>query len=457
MMLVVCHIDAQKAKYVFYFIGDGMGVNQVNFTEMYLAQKDGRIGIEKLLFPSFPVVNVAATYSATNSVTDSAAGGTALACGVKTYNSAIGVDKDKNRVESVASWAKKSGKKVGVTTSVSVDHATPASFYAHQPNRNMYYEIANEIPESGFDFFAGSGFLSPEKDFSGKEATSVFANLEKAGYVVAKGLDEFNSKKATSEKMVLIQQDGKDSGSLPYAIDRKSDDMKLKDITASAIEFLSKSDKGKGFFLMVEGGKIDWACHANDGATVANEVVDMDEAVKVAYEFYQKHPKETLIVITADHETGGLALGNSDYTLFLQYLAYQKQSVDVLSRMVTDLRKGNPTWDEAKSLLSRTMGLFTNVPLTWEQEKTLRDTFEESFVKNNVKFETSLYSSTEPLAAAAKKVLDEAAHLGWTTFSHSAGYVPIFAVGAGAELFNNGRYDNKDIANTIAKAAGYKK
>lgn len=132
-----------QAKYVFYFIGDGMGVNQVNGTEMYQAEiQNGRIGVEPLLFTQFPVATMATTFSAKNSVTDSAAAGTALATGKKTYNHAISVGEDKNAIQTVAEKAKKAGKKVGVTTSVSVDHATPAAFYAHQPDRNRYYEIA---------------------------------------------------------------------------------------------------------------------------------------------------------------------------------------------------------------------------------------------------------------------------------------------------------------------------
>lgn len=196
LFLVICQVDAQKAKYVFFFIGDGMGVNQVNATEMYLGELDGRIGIEKMLFSSFPVASFASTYSVTNSITDSAAGGTALATGSKTYNGAIGVDANKARLESVAEQAKKAGKRVGITTSVSVDHATPAAFYAHQESRSWYYEIANEIPASGFDFFGGSGFLKPEKDKSGKAAPNVINTIEEAGYTVARGLDEYNAKKA---------------------------------------------------------------------------------------------------------------------------------------------------------------------------------------------------------------------------------------------------------------------
>lgn len=456
-LLVALAAKAQQAKYVFYFIGDGMGLNQVNTTEMYLGEKQGRIGTEPLCFASFPVAGMATTFSASNSITDSAAGGTALATGVKTYNGAIGVDADKERVMSVAERAKRAGKKVGVTTSVSVDHATPAAFYGHQPDRSMYYEIALQLPEAGFDFYAGSGFLKPARTFDKKDAPSIYPIIEQAGYTIARGIDEYQAKAGDADKMVLIQKDGTDASSLPYAIDRNEGDMTLAQITESAIDFLSRDNK-KGFFLMVEGGKIDWACHSNDPATMVKEVIDLDNAVRVAYEFYKKHPKETLIVITADHETGGLGLGNSNYTLNLKSLDCQKQSVDLLSRALTDLRKakGNKaTWEDVKALLTERMGFWGELTPTWEQEKMLRDEFESSFVRNKIVFEESLYSKTEPLAAVAKKVLSQMSKLGWTTGSHSAEYVPVFAVGAGSKLFM-GKMDNTDIPKRIAKAAGYK-
>ena len=137
-----------------------MGVNQVNGTEMYQGERQGRIGTEPLCFASFPYATMATTFSATNGVTDSSAGGTALATGRKTYNGAIGVDLDTATIHSIAWQAKQSGRKVGIATSVSIDHATPAAFYAHQASRKMYYEIASDLPEAGFDFYAGSGFCN---------------------------------------------------------------------------------------------------------------------------------------------------------------------------------------------------------------------------------------------------------------------------------------------------------
>ena len=208
---------------------------------------------------------------------------------------------------------------------------------------------------------------------------------------------------------------------------------------------------------MVEGGKIDWACHSNDAATVFNEVADMDEAIKVAYEFYKKHPKETLIVVTADHETGGIALGTGKYALNLKVLQHQKNSADILSARISELRKAKNnkvSCEDMKSLLADNMGFWKEIPISWEQEKKLRDEYEKSFVKDKVVFEESLYSKSEPMAARAKEVMDEIAMISWASGSHSAGYVPVFAIGAGSQLFG-GKIDNIEIPQRIAKAAKY--
>jgi alkaline phosphatase len=458
LLMTVGHLSAQQAKYVFYFIGDGMGLNQVNATEMYRAEMEGRIGIKPLLFPSFTVASYANSHSSSNSITDSAAGGTALATGTKTYNNAMGVDANKNAVESFAEKAKKAGKRVGITTSVSIDHATPGSQYAHEEHRSMYYEVASWLPKSNFDFFAGSGFLKTNKTYDGKDAPELFPIFEQAGYTLARGVNEYKAKRNSAQKMILMEKADADQASLRYAIDRQPGDLTLSEIVESAIDFLMKENAKKGFYLMVEGGKIDWACHANDAATAIQELEDMDNAVKVAYEFYKKHPKETLIVITADHETGGFSLGRSSggYTLNLKALSYQKQSIDVLSRYITDLRKeGKTTWEDVKALLGEKMGFWKELTITWEQEKKLRDCFEETFTRNRAKFDENMYSRSEQLATVAKEVMAEQAHLWWSSGSHTAAYVPVYAIGAGAQEFAH-HMDNTEIIRTVAKVSGVK-
>lgn len=450
-LMTIAVVSAQKAKYVFYFIGDGMGINHVNGAEMYNAAVEGRIGIVPLCFSQFPVTGLSATYSASSRITDSAAAGTAMATGTKTNNGALGVDTDENPVYSVAVQAKKAGKKVGITTSVSIDHATPGAFYAHQKIRSMYYEIATDLPKAGFDFYAGSGFLKPTPE--GKP--SVFSIFDEAGYTVAKGYDDYKAK-AGADKMILIQKDGKKTNALPYAIDRKEDDLTLTQITKAAIENLSHDNK-KGFFLMVEGGKIDWASHANDGATMIKEVLDFDSAVAEAYAFYKKHPKETLIIVTADHETGGLGLATNGSPLTFKALQYQKCSLDKLSDAISNFRKeksNNVSWDDMEDFLGEQLGLWEETTPTWDQEKFIRNEFNASFVENKVYFEKNLYSKSEPLASHAKMVLNHMAGLGWTSGGHSAAYVPVYAIGAGADLFK-GRMDNTEIPKRIAKAAKY--
>lgn len=452
---------AQQAKYVFYFIGDGMGVNQVQGTELYRGELEGKIGITPIWFTQFPYATTATTFSATNGVTDSAAAGTALASGNKTKNGTIGMKQDQQTdVNSVAVWAKNKGCRVGVTTSVSVDHATPAAFYAHDPSRGSYYKIGMDLYKAGFDFYAGSDFLDPtnKEDKSGT-SENLYSLAEKNGYTIARGYKDYLKKCKKADKMILFQTEKAseaDRTAIPYAIDRTKNDLTLADITRSAINFLSK-DLSKGFFLMVEGGKIDWACHSNDAATAFHEVVDMDEAVKVAYEFYSQHPDETLIVVTADHETGGFVLGTGAYKLNLQVLKNQKVSENGFTRILNELRKkynNNVSWEKVQQALKENFGFWDKVQLSKAQEERLQAKYTETFKGQEAKLEKSEYAQDEPLAAEAKRIIDEIALVGWTSGGHSAGYVPVFAIGAGAEQFQ-GRIDNTEIPVKIAKAAGY--
>jgi len=444
-----------QAKYVFYFIGDGMGVNQVNLTETYLsAMGGGGRGSASLQMTQFPVASFITTFSANADVTDSAAAGTALATGNKTNNSYIGIDPDEKRLETVAEKAKKAGKKVGVASTVPINHATPAAFYAHRKNRSMYYEISQDLLASDFDFFGGAGFYNRDNFYDKSKAPDIFPLIEQAGYFIAKGFEAFKADGGKSKKVVLVQNNWEEAGAIPYAIDRKPGDLSLKEITEAAIDVLTRDNK-KGFFLMLEGGRIDWGAHGNDGATVIQEVIDMDEAIKVAYEFYKKHPKETLIVITADHDTGGITAGSG--SLNVRAFQYQKQSQDVLTDRIHELQQsknGKASWDDVKALLTETMGFWTKIPISWENEKILRDTYEATLAKNLDAKDKNLYAENSLLAAKAKQILNAVARVGWSTSSHSGDYVPVFAIGAGQELFTH-KMDNTDIPKNIIRAAKY--
>lgn len=457
-LLTATAFAQQRAKYVFYFIGDGMGVNQVNGTETFYAALEGRIGVSPLCFTGFPHAGFVTTYSATNGVTDSAAGGTALATGRKTKNGVLGMLPDAaTPVNSVAVWAQQNGSAVGIATSVSVDHATPASFYAHVPDRGMYYAIGQQLIATGFDFYAGSDFLQPMRH---KDDTlpNLYEQCAEAGYTLVRGYKESLRRGRNAERMILLQTEAaskRERKSIPYAIDRAKGDMTLQEITRAGIRFLSGKQK-EGFFLMVEGGKIDWACHDNDAATVFREVKDFDDAIRVAYEFYEQHPDETLIVVTADHETGGIALGTGPYLMHTHLLRGQRISADAYTKELDRLRKklGDKfTWEVAKASLTEHFGFWTDVPLTPQHEERLRKAFDD--IRQGIESgEENLYGKQSALAARAKRIINQLALVGWQSGGHSNGVVPVFAIGAGAELFH-GKMDNTEIPLCIARAAGY--
>ena len=456
-VLAVSAMAQSQVKYVFYFIGDGMGVNQINVTETYLAALKGKIGFEPILMSSFPVVGLVNTYSATNGVTDSAAGGTALACGKKTKNGAIGMLEDlKTPCTSIAVWAQKAGAAVGVATNVAITHATPASFYGHQPNRNMYYEIGQDLCKSGFDFFAGSDFHRPNT----KEGEPTLRDQAKAaGYtILTGGYKEYEKKGRKADKLILFQSDYQNeklgSDHIPYALDQDKNDLTLEQIVRAGINYLMGKQKN-GFFFQIEGGMIDYACHRNDIGNVVNEVLDLDKAVKVAYEFYQQHPDETIIVISADHETGGLVMGKGPYELHTDLLRFQQKSIDELKWILREQYKKAPkkfTKDAVEKQLKQLMGLWDNIKLTDDQ--TARLTRRWNDIEKAIAGSEKVNDRINDLCETVKHVISEQALISWASGGHSNGYVPVYAVGPGTEVFQ-GRIDNIEIAPAMAKIAGW--
>ena len=451
-LLLAMSMFAGQAKYVFYFIGDGMGLAQVMGSQYYLQQQKGELGITPLCFASFPYSGFATTFSASTDVTDSSAAGTALATGHKTNNGIMGQLPDGTPVYSVATWAKAAGRSVGVTTSVGVNHATPAAFYAHRPSRNDYYEIGEQLAAMDFEFFGGGDFINATPS----DKPSLYEVAEKGGYAVVRGKAGYEQEKG-ADKMVMLFDRHMSDDAFPYAIDTKPGELTQREMTECAIEFLTK--KNKGFFLMVEGGKIDYAGHANDAAANFGDVIAMDEAVQAAFEFYKKHKNETLIVVTADHETGGLALSGGSYSIATQNLAYQKCSKKGFSEVLNQLRhdkKDKVSWEDVKKALEENFGFWKEVSVSHDDEMALYDEWYHSFASNEkVKMAESLYYKDEPLSNLAVRIMNKCAQLSWPVGSHTGIAVPVYAIGAGAELFT-GQYDNTDIPKKIAKAAGYK-
>lgn len=311
MAVFACNLNASSPKqenkpdFIFLFIGDGMGHAQTSAAESYLSYKAGKLGGERLIFTNFPFYGMSETHSANRQITDSAAGGTAIACGVKANNNMIGMDKDSVATKSIATCLHEDGYNVGIITNAPVNHATPASFYAHTDNRKNGYNISMSIVSSGFEFFAGSGFL----DYYGKDSQKqpIDEYLEGRGYEVSFGLKEFAKESQNAEKIVLCQDDAKGKSGKDYTLKQKPvENINLRQMLESGISFLG--DK-KPFFIMCEGGDIDWPAHANMLMPMVERILEFEDAVKMAYEFYLKYPERTLIVVTADHETGGTSIG----------------------------------------------------------------------------------------------------------------------------------------------------
>lgn len=447
---------ARAPKYVFYFIGDGMGVNAVQLTEMYKASLNGHLGVEPLRFSQFPVVSFGTTYSYDDDVTDSAASGTALATGVKTCNARLGLGPDGERLTSIAEMAKRCGYKVGITTSVSVNSATPAAFYAHRMSRSMCYESMLDLIDAGFDFHAGLKIDKKSTLADGTKAKDIRELLADAGYSIVYGVDDFQSSWRDADKMVMMPAP---KTGVEYGIDRigsKPEALTLKQITESAVTFLQKDNK-KGFFLMVEGGDIDGAEHGHDGATMIQEVLDFNDAVEVAYQFYLKHPDETLIVVTSDHETGGLSLNphTPDQLALMQHQKISQESISSrLSRLIRQRQPEILSWEETKAFLTEYIGLWEKVPVSPEQEQLLRETYDITVAHKIPGSVKDLYADNALVVARAVRILNDNAHIHWTT-EHSSGYVPTYVIGVGQEKFS-AKMDNALIPKIIAEIAKYK-
>ncbi|MEG2121757.1 MAG: alkaline phosphatase [Rikenellaceae bacterium] len=434
------YASGKQPKYIFYFIGDGMGASQVYIANSYLKSK----GEKGLSFTSFPVLGLVDTECHGRQITDSAAAGTALATGVRTTEGMIGMSRDTVALENISTTLHNRGMKVGIISTASIDHATPASFYAHQPSRDMYFEISEELPTSNFEFFGGGGILEND-NFNDK--------VTKQGYRVVNTKGAIDSLKNGDEKVIAISPTLQDSKSMTYAIDRKEGEFTLADFVKKGIEVL---DNEKGFFMMAEGGKIDWLAHAGDVGSTIREIIDFDKAIDVALDFYNKHPKETIIIVTSDHDTGGYAAGstlkgyNSDYKVF----GDQKMSYYNFSNKVDEYRNAPSRKKDisfALQILKDDMGLteFTDTELD-----CVKEAFKQSMIpyksRNRDDAYWSKYGGYDPLTVAAIKIMAHRAGVGTTTFYHTAAPVLIQAIGVGADKFI-GRLENREIPIRLLK------
>lgn len=445
--------EAKTAKYVFLFIGDGMGLPQRAATSAYTGKT--------MAIDSMPAQGITTTFANDRFITGSAASATALASGIKTNINYIGVDPDFKPVKTVAEMAREQGKKVGIVSSVSIDHATPAAFYAHVKTRKMYHEIAHALAESGFDFFAGGGLVDPLGKKSDAPKGDAVEKARANGYKVVADKKAFMALKPGDGKVLAWNKWLQDGQALPYAMDMTGDDITLPEFTQKAIEML---DNDKGFFLMVEGGKIDWACHANDAAASILNTIAFDDAVKKAIDFYKKHPDDTTIVVTGDHECGGLTLGfaGTKYGSHYDILSHQKVSFQKFTdEIMAGFRKKGGDFSAMKPIITKNFGLkFAGdakkdaLVLADFEQKDLEDAFARSMAGEKVNSaEYLLYGDYDPLSVTITHLLNGKAGLGWTSYKHTGVPVSTSAMGVRAELFN-GSYDNKDIATKIMSIMG---
>ncbi len=464
-------------RYVFLFIGDGMSYPQIQSTADYLgALKDEDYflaqpslednqgatldGPEYLNFMNFEAAGSAVTYDANSFAPDSASTATSISTGRKTYSGTINVDvtgteKFETITEKVHAQL---GMKVGVISSVNLNHATPAAFYAHQPSRNNYYEIGEELVTSGFEYFAGGGL----KQVTGanKDQPDLYELAKEAGYTVTFTNEEASAITAESDKVILIDEHLADSDSMAYEIDRTEDMWSLADYVEKGIEVL---DNDKGFFLMCEGGKIDWACHANDAASSIHDTLALADAVQVALDFAAEHPEETLIIVTGDHETGGLTIGfaGTDYDTYLTLLQSQKISFQKFDDEYTvDYMENGTTFEEALADIEALFGLKVQgeagdkLVLTAYELEQLRIAFEKSIHGTDTgvdaQLEYVMYGTYDPLSVTLTHILNNKSGVSFTSYCHTGLPVAVLAEGVNAEVFD-GYYDNTEIFNRLAE------
>ena len=454
LALVSLTLFADAPKYVFLFIGDGMAVTQRLAAEEF----SKKIGRGPLAINSFPCKGLTTTRSADRLVTDSAAAATAIACGEKTRNYTIGRNAEGKPVHSSAVAAKEAGKKVGIISTVTITHATPAGFYAHRAARGEMYGIAIDLVHSGFDFFAGGGLDGKYKDKKAKDFAKyghAYKYAESKGYKIVRSKKDFLALKPSDGKILTRMTDG----ALPFTIDagEKNEFPTLAEIVAKGIEMLDNPD---GFFMMAEGGRIDWAGHANDAATNVRETIALDDAVKVALEFFKKHPKQTLIVVTGDHETGGLTMGvaNTGYSIDMGVLQHQTMSTGAFTANLSSFYKKNAslTIEDIKPLVTKAFGFVFDGS---KSRMALSDAQYAEFVKafeSDMKYlkakkeENKAYDGPRRyiLGTTLSRILERKAGVAWSTGGHTAQNVLTTAIGCGSQLFN-APMDNTDIARKM--------
>ena len=443
--LVALGVAAQSPKYIFYYIGDGMGMGPIVAAQNYnrLILKNDK----PLTMMQMPVVGWALTYSASSDITDSAAAGTALATGSKTKNYMLGMNADTVAVTSIAKILHDSGYGVAIATSVAPDDATPGAFFAHVPNRSMTYQIGCDMAASGYEFVAGAGLRGTETDGKPNDLLDRFAA---EGVQIVRGPEGAAS--ITAARALLLNNEGSSRSNIGYTIDSIQGTLTLPLIASTALKQLERTSPDK-LCMTIEGGNIDHALHGNDAGASIKEIINFDEALKVAYDFYLAHPDETLIVVTADHDTGGMSLiGPKGAKGGLANIDYQRVSKEVFGQYCEGILRSRMvyTWNDMKEYLSDKLGFWSHIKLSDNQTDKLKDLFTRTFELRNTADQKTLYANFNAFAVEVFRIFNDATGLAFTTTSHSGNPVPVYAVGAGADAFK-ALNNNIDIPRAILR------
>ncbi len=395
---------ADAPKYVFLFIGDGMGKPHVDLA---------RIVFGKLNMDQLPVRGSISTVNEERKTTDSAASGTAFACGVKTKNGRLGIDANGNDVDSCAVLAKRQGKRCAILTTVGVNNATPAAFYAHVQARGEAQKIMAQFPASQIDILTGEGidgmkanvkqedFLTGKAYQSGPTSAGSSENFSSGEIlVIAKDATPFFALKELKQPVLVYS---------PSASD-------LAKYVQKSIELMQ--DSPTGFFMMAEGGHIDHGGHGNNAQYMLAELQKFDQAIGVALKFYQQHPDETLIIVSADHHTGGLKLTDK---INLNYLDMTPASLQIAC--------DNDAEDVVIDKLSA-----AGITLTDAEKSELHQAYQLQDARKH----------TNGVRNLVFHAIARYAGISWSTYGHTSEDVYLFAIGVGAEKFA-GREENSDV------------
>jgi len=445
-----------QAKYVFLFIGDGMSMSQISAAEVFTtARSSSDITITKLGFTQFPVSGLATTYDAGTFITDSASAGTAIATGNKTLSGVINMNAGKTvKFKPITDYIRDAKMKVGIVSTVTLNHATPASFYAAVPSRSNYYDIAVQLASSNIDYYGGGSLLQKKgKNNDQKDAVEM---AKANGFTYVDTIDGFKKLKPGMGKVIAISPRLQDDGAMPYNLDIKKGDLTIADFTKKGIELL---DNPNGFFFMIESGKVDWACHANDAGAAISDVLAMDDAIRAALDFAQRHPKETLIIVTGDHETGGMTIGfaGTQYDTFFNKVALQTKSYvafddEVLKPYKAKTQAANARLADLIPAIKESFGIDYN-SLSDFQKQQIEFSFQRSMgneqIRSFAEDKYLLYGGYEPLTVKLTQIMNQTAGIGWTSYSHTGVPVPVFAKGVHQEIFG-GYYDNTDLFFKLA-------